>query len=761
MTGALVLWLAALLGLLVHWGLTVAIGAAAVGIALVTLVRDGPARRPPGARVAWPVLVCGLLALWPVAPRIHDAATDPLREAAARGEVVELRAEIRERPRPVRTAGFGAMPAGVGSVVVPATVGDGSAVLLIAPVDQWSRLLPGQSVTMRGKLAPATSDELIVAVVRVRDPPLDVGPAPVWESVADSLRKGLRRASGVLDPEPAGLLPAVVVGDKDALSPTVVDEFRVAGLSHLLAVSGANLAVVCVAILMLLRALRVGPRGAAAGALAGLVGFVVLAGPEPSVLRAGVMGAVGLVALAVGRERSALPALGTAVVVLVAVDPGMATALGFVLSVLATGALVLLAPRWADALARRGVPRGVAEALAVPAAAHLVTAPVVAGVHGQVSLVAVLANLVAAPVVAPATVLGVLAAVVMPVWPWLAELLVRLAGPELSWVIAVGRHAADVPGAAIGWPSGWWGGLLLAVAVIGATLAWRFRRGRAAVALALVAVLVVVIPVRVLAPGWPPPGWAAVACDVGQGDATVLATAEPGRAVLVDTGPESGPVDDCLDRLGVDRIPVVILSHLHADHVGGLAGVLAGRSVGAVAVGAGRAPEWAWRQVRKEAAGVGVPLTELSVGTRLSWPGLDIEVLAANGKEVTDDDSGTAINNTSLVLRASTSAGRVLLTGDIELAAQADLLASGVDVSADVVKVPHHGSRTTSPEFLDAVGARIALVSVGARNRYGHPSPRTMTTLRDNGTQVVRTDTDGDSAVLPGPTARSRGSPSD
>ncbi|HVK23789.1 MAG TPA: ComEC/Rec2 family competence protein, partial [Actinokineospora sp.] len=489
--GAIALWLATLLGLLVHWGLTLVIGAAAVGIALVRLSRDGPAQRS-GARAIWPMLICGLLALWPVAPRIHDAAIDPLREAAARGEVVELRAEVRERPRPVRSAGFGGMPAGVGSVVVPATVGD-SELLLITPVDQWSRLLPGQTVTVRGRLAPATSDQLVVAVVRVRDPPLDVGPAPAWESAADSLRKGLRQASGVLDPEPAGLLPAVVVGDKDALSPTVVDEFRIAGLSHLLAVSGANLAVVCVTILMLLRVLRVGPRGAAAGALVGLVGFVVLAGPEPSVLRAGVMGAVGLLALAVGRERSAVPALGTAVIVLVAVDPGMATALGFVLSVLATGALVLLAPRWADALARRRVPRGVAEALAVPAAAHLVTAPVVAGVHGQVSLVAVLANLVAAPVVAPATVLGVLAAVVMPVWPWLAESLVRLAGPELGWVIAVGRHAADVPGAAVEWPGGWWGGLLLAGTLLAATLAWRTRRGRAVVALALAAVLVIVV----------------------------------------------------------------------------------------------------------------------------------------------------------------------------------------------------------------------------------------------------------------------------
>jgi competence protein ComEC len=566
----------------------------------------------------------------------------------------------------------------------------------------------------------------------------------------------------VLDPEPRGLVPALIVGDTDDLSPRVIDEFQAAGLAHVLAVSGTNVAIVCVAVLLLLRVLRCGPRAAAAGATVALVGFVVLAGPEPSVLRAGVMGAVGLLALAVGRQRAALPALGVAVIVLVLWDPAMAVSIGFALSVLATAALVLVAPRWAEQLADRGVPRGLAEALAVPAAAHLVTAPVVAGFAGQVSVVAIVANLLVAPVVAPATVLGVLAAVVAPVAPWLAELLVRLAGPEADWLIFVARRGAEVPGAVIAWPSGWLGGLLLAACVALLVVALRRRRFRVLVAVALTGLLVVVIPVRVIAPGWPPDGWVMVACDVGQGDAIVLSTGEVGRAVVIDTGPEVAPLAACLDRLDVSRVPLVVLTHLHADHIGGLDAVLDDCVVGAVGVSRARVPGWAWQEVQRKARDAGVPVVQLTAGQRLAWAGLAMDVLAPEDKEVMPaaESDGTEINNASVVLRAVTPAGRVLLSGDVELAAQARLLDEHVDLSADVIKVPHHGSRYTSPELFAAVRPRIAVVSVGASNKYGHPSPLTMRLLSRMGTLVLRTDTEGDTAIVPGaagPRAVTRG----
>ena len=755
---ALAVWGVAVAGLAFGWPYAVLVGvfsAAAGGV----VWQQGWARRVPAA------VLCALASAAAVRVGLatYRSEQHPLRGAAAHGASAALRVELTDRPRGLESVGFGGKEAEVDRVVVraellTAEVGEqratGSAsVVLLAPAAGWFTLLPGQQLWAQGVLAPARSSDLSVAVLRVRGPPTAVTSAPPWQRGAESLRAGLRHASAVLDEEPAGLLPGLVEGDTSALPGRVVDEFRVAGLTHLTAVSGANLAIVCGAVLLLLRLLRCGPRTCGAGAMLALVGFVVLAGPQASVLRAAVMGGVALLALVLGRERSAVPALAAAVIVLVLLDPGLGLDAGFALSVLATGSLVLLAPRWAERLRARGVPEALAEALAAPVAAGIVTAPVVAGLSGHVSLVEVVANLVADPVVAPATVFGVLAAVSAPVHSGAAEFFVRLAGPEVDWLIQVARRASAVPGALVSWPTGWLGGVLLSAVIGVGWLLLRLRRVRVLLAAVVVGALVVALPTEAVDPGWPVAGWSVVSCDVGQGDAEVLATAEPDRAVLVDTGPAPGPISDCLRRLGVRRIPLVVLSHLHADHVGGLSSVLAEHTVGAVAVGPLREPDWAWQEVRRLTSAAGVPLVDLAAGQRLEWPGLAVDVVGP--RRVLDlvaaGGVGSLVNDASLVLRAATPAGRVLLTGDVELAGQNQLLAHGEDVTADVLKVPHHGSRFSLPAFLNRVHPRVALVSVGAGNRYGHPSPETLRQLDSGAALVLRTDQVGDTAVLPGP----------
>jgi competence protein ComEC len=756
---ALAVWAAVLLGL---W-----LGPSG-GLAAAVLAGTGwVVARRPGRRwlVAGAVATAGCAGAAGLLVSAHAllVAGHPLQAGAERGAAATVRVVVRDDPRPVRGPAYGSRPAGAAQVLVAAElrraeVGGaswsvGGRVLLLAPVEGWSRLLPGQSLTAQGLLAPPQRRDLTVAVLRVPGAPRDVGPPPWWQTAAGGLRDGLREAATVLPEAQAGLMPGLAVGDTRGLTAEVEEDFRAAGLTHLTAVSGANLAIVGGAVLGLLRLLRADPRLAAGLSAAAVLGFVVLARPSPSVVRAAAMGAVVLLALALGRARSAVPALAASVLVLLFTDPALATDPGFALSVLATGALVLVAPNWVAALRRRGVPPGVAEAVVIPAAACLVTAPLVAGLSGQVSLVAVVANLLAAPAVAPATVLGVLAAVTSAVAPPLAQTCAWAAGPAVWWLVAVADRSAAVPGAVLDWPAGAAGAVLLVAVVLVLLVLGRSPRSRAVLAAVVLGLLLVFVPTRFVPVGWPPAGWVLVACDVGQGDAVVVATGRPGQAVLVDAGPADGPVDACLDRLGVRSLALVVLSHLHADHVGGLAGALRGRPASAVAVGPVGEPRWALAEVARQAAAAGAPLLRLGAGQRLGWPGLVLDVLGPlHPPADVDPEDGTAVNDGSLVLRATTPAGTALLTGDIELAAQADLLVAGAPLRADLLKMPHHGSRYSSAAFLSAVAPRAVLVSVGAGNSYRHPDPGLLDALGRAGAVVRRTDTGGDLALVTGAT---------
>jgi competence protein ComEC len=753
---ALAVWAVTLTGLLAGW-------VPAAGLALLALLAAPLVWRalaPALARGALAVLLLAGVAATGIAVRVHGVESHPVRHAATHGNTATLRVTLTTAPMPLRGASFGARRAADRSLVraelqsaefAGLRVRAAGAVVLLVPTAGWRNLIAGQQVSVTGKVAPPRSGELTVAAVQVFRPPHEVTAAPGWQQAAEELREGLRRVSAeVLSPAAAGLLPGLVVGDTGKLPPEVEQDFETAGLSHLTAVSGANLAIVCGAVLILLHLVGAGPVVSAVGAGAALVGFVVLAGPEPSVLRAAVMGAITLLALVLGRQRSALPVLSGSVMVLLLLQPDLATSAGFALSVAATAGLVLLAPVWSAALRAKGVPIGVAEAIAVPLAAQVVTAPLIAALSGEVSLVAVPANMLAGPVVAPATVFGVLATAAAPVSTWLAGAFGWLAAPELEWLLLIADRAAAVPGAAVDWPSGTAGGLLLAALVVVALIALRGKRMRYAAVVAVLLAALVLVPVRIVLPGWPVPGWSVVACDVGQGDGLVLATGRPDEAVVVDTGPDPQRAVDCLHRLGIRRVALAVLTHLHADHVSGLAAMLGKLPVGSVAIGPLREPVWAMDEVTRDARAHRVPVVPMLSGQRAVWPGLVLDVLGPD-PALARTQSAEDANDASVVLLATTPAGRVLLTGDVELPGQGRLVSSGMDLRADVLKVPHHGSRYTTPRFLQAVRPRIAVISVGAGNTYGHPSPFVIDNLTRAGTKVLRTDQEGDIAILPGP----------
>jgi competence protein ComEC len=704
----------------------------------------GPVPGPVAVRLTWPrvsvaaVLLCVAAAAASAGLHGADLRRGPVPGLAREYATVTAEVEVTSDPRLTRPRVRGDHVAPT-SVLINADVRrvegpGGPAVVTRAPVlvivdvgawvaggergrSPWLGLLPSTRLRVSARLAPAMGDgDRIAAVLRVRDraAPQVVGEPTGVQRFAGRLRAGLREATDGLPADARALLPGLVVGDTSRITPELDEAFKETDLAHTLAVSGSNLTIIL--------ALLIGPPGRAqlverrglaprlglslrttallGGALT--LAFVVVCRPDPSVLRAAACGAVVLLALATGRRRSLIPALATAVLLLVLYDPWLARSYGFLLSVLATGALLTIAPRWSAALRRRRVPPRLAEALAAAAAAQALCAPVVAVLSARVSLVAVPCNLFAEFAIAPATVLGFAALAAAPLAMPVAKALAWGASWPAGWIADVARTGAALPGGGVDWPGSWTGAALLAVVTVVVLLVGRRLLRHpwwCAVCAVLVALAVVQPPplTRVIT-GWPPPGWRFVMCDVGQGDATVLASGE-GTGVVVDAGPDPRLVDRCLRTLGITRIPLVVLTHFHADHVAGLPGVLRGREVGAIETTGFEEPVDQVEFVRREAAARGVPVTRAVAGEgrrtgALSWQVVWPPPRPAPGR-LSPAPEPEGPNDASVTLLVRSAGLRLLLLGDLEPPAQRALLRSPAGAllgGVDVLKVAHHGN---------------------------------------------------------------------
>lgn len=405
--------------------------------------------------------------------RAWTRTDNPIAQLAAVGADVEVRLRVGGDPI-VRDGMSHGRPYHL--VIVPAQVlgvdaDDGRSwtlrqpVLVLADNDGWSSLQPSQAVSAAGRLASPRPGDDVAAVLDARGPPVRPTAPSLVQRTAGRVRAGLRTAAAGLPGQRAALLPALVDGDTAGLSATTDAEFRATGLTHLVAVSGENLAIVTGVVLGATRRLRAAPRAAAALTLAVIVAFVVVARPSPSVLRAAVMGGIGAFGLVGGHRRQAMAGLAAAVLLLVLVDPSLAGQPGFALSVLASLGLLVLAPGVAAVLSRR-LPGWLAAALAVPFAAQVACSPVIAAIGGGFSLTAVPANLLAAPAVAPATLLGVAAALCAPLSAGLAHVVAWLASWPCAWLLTVARVGSQLPASLVSWPSGGGGALLLAALTV-------------------------------------------------------------------------------------------------------------------------------------------------------------------------------------------------------------------------------------------------------------------------------------------------------
>lgn len=677
-------------------------------------------------------------------------AENPVRDLAERGASVTAVVELRSDPVPVPGRFTERVAAGADVLRIDSRGQRHrvrAPVRLLLPAD-GAGVARGSTLRVAGVLARSTRpDQAAVLVARsgfeVRDGP------DLLTTLGNRVRRAVQDGAAGMPPGPRGLVPALVDGQDGGLPEEVVEDFRTAGMTHLLAVSGTNLTLIVGCLLVLARWAGVRARALLVVGLLGVVGFLLLAGTEPSVLRAAAMGTIALLGLGSGGRQVGLRALGLGVLALVLLDPWLARSVGFALSVLATAGILLLAPPWRDALCR-WLPRWAAEMIAVPLAAQLACTPLVAAISGQVSLVAVAANLLAAPLVAPATVLGLAGGLVALVSVPLGQLVAAPAGWCARGLIAIARQAAGLPVPAVSWSTSASALVLLTGLCVALACGLPFLLARRTASVLSAGALTVVVLVPLPTPGWPPPGWVLAACAVGQGDGLLLRVAAR-AAVVVDAGPDPALIDACLERFEVEAVPVVVLTHFHADHVDGLPGVLAGRRTGEVVTSPVLEPDSGVDRVRRTAAAARVPVRAVTPGETTRLGPVRWQVLAP-ARAYPDSDSPP--NDGSVVLLVEVRGLRILFLGDQERPSQADLRRRYPGLRADVLKVAHHGSSKQDEDLVANLGARLAVISVGAGNDYGHPAPSALQLLRQAGMQVHRTDAEGDVAVVVGPAGR-------
>ncbi len=763
-------------------GLALAVALASLGAGLAATAHAIPKTRHglrARARVLLPVLIgCAAIAI-----RLVVSGPAPVAPAIPNGA----------GPWTALVVGVGTPRGGQQAATLEI---DASGLRVAATLPRYPEIVPGDRVQAGGRLDPLPADDGgygtylrrigVAATLRARS--LDrLGSDGSTASGIEAARRASGEALTRSLPEPeAGLAAGILIGLRDRVDRDLAAAFTTAGVSHVVAISGWNIAIVGSLVGALVRG-RMGRRSRSVVTLVAIVAYTVAAGASPSVVRAAAMAAVVLLARESGRAGAAATALGWAVVLLLVADPRTVTDAGFQLSVLATAGLIA----WATPITERlrtwhggRLPGWLAESLGVSFAAEAATLPLVLAGFGRFAVLAPVVNLVVVPLVPPAMAAGTIALI----GGWLTQagapgaVAVILGLPGwlvLAIMVALVRTAAALPFASITLAPPWGSvaGVLVAVAVLGAikgrhrlssirspteprapdrparpttaskppaTANVRRRRAIRFLAASLAMSLVVIL----LAAANRPDGQVRVTVlDVGQGDAILVEGGRGGR-LLVDGGPDPDRLLVALDaRLPPwdRRIDLLVLTHPHEDHVAGLALLLERYRVGRTFEPGMIGPGPGYRAWQAALRGLGLQPDRLATGDRFELDQIRFHVLWPDPGKVPREpaDGGTAINNVSIVLLGEVGRERFLLAGDIEEEIDPILLARELP-RVDLLKIAHHGSRTSSTgAFLDAVRPRIAVASAGAGNPYGHPTRATLDRVAARGATVLRTDLNG------------------
>ena len=569
-------------------------------------------------------------------------------------------------------------------------------------------------------------------------------------AVIEELRaKFLFNLTGVTD-DSAGLVAGLAIGERGLISEALSENMKELSLTHLVAVSGANLAIIATVVFLLASLFGATRFWRFSLAYLSIAAYILLVGPESSVLRAGTMAAFVMAGWWLGRKVNPLIPLSWAVLVLLVIDRGLAVDFGFALSVFATLGLLVLA----SAIQKRLEPKlGTWLALSVAAsvAAQLYTLPILLALQPSIPVYSVLANLAVEAVVAPVTVLGILSVIASSVSPPLAQLLSWLASLGTWWIEVVANHLSQLPLTRIPMVSGAIGIGFTVAMVVGVTLLMVSTRDslRLVGACCVVAFL---IPV-----GWVATdlarqsgfseNWQILNCDVGQGDA--LLVRDGGEIALIDVGRDDQAIDSCLRSLSITHIDLLVLTHFDADHIGGIRGAVKARTIGLALISG----------FRDERPLVSVVLDALKGTARevsIGYAGMAGALGMSNWRVLSptfDAQEAMDSNDASLVVIFSFRGFSLLALGDLGESGQARLMRNSypwlwsLREQPLVIKVAHHGSQDQSAALHELIQADVALFSVGAQNDYGHPTRKTLSLLQASGARVLRTDIHGPIAL--------------
>lgn len=558
---------------------------------------------------------------------------------------------------------------------------------------------------------------------------------PFYKSIAKLSGKALNEKNN-------SLMLAIVFGDQKNVDPVEKDNFRRAGLLHMFAASGFNVALLAGFIMILARYANAPKTASAALALISVIFYLWLVGSSPSVARAVVMSIILYLAIFFGRRVDALASTSIAAVILLAIDPRALFDIGWQLSFASLFGLLVLAPLIAKLFENERSK--VVSAFSLTLGAQIAVAPFLINYFGQLSTLSVLANPMASGVVAYVTVVGFLAAFMSTFWPTLAGYIFATLSPPLAFVSWTSSVFANIPASTIDMQASLAYAVLFLILTLMVFAAFRSLKRR----LTISAIIIFIIAAQTaglwinLAQGIQREALSMHFLDIGQGDATLIKS-EDGSVILIDGGRDFLLLDRELRQRRVNHLDLVIISHAHADHLGSVSELVKKYPVAAVIEPGIKYDSDAYRDFRQALAVNNIPRLigrmhqKYQVGEieiKILWPGKDLII-----------GSNSDVNNNSIVARIEYKKFSLLLTGDIEEEAIGELSESSVDLKSQVLKVSHQGSANgTTIDLLKKVQPKYAIISVGRNNPFGHPHQITLRRLNKFTLKTLRTDQDGD-----------------